>query len=299
MIEQIDLHDYDTILSSSHAIGKGIIPPSHAIHICYCHTPLRYAWEMEEEYLESYKIPRLLRPFVRRFLKKLRRFDLSTAKRVDTFIANSTTTQERILRTYGRDSIVIHPPAHDRFFHVPLTPPISKSQHPYFLAVGRLVPYKRFDLLIEAANMLRCPLKIVGSGQDEKRLRKIAGPTVEFLGFVPDEDLPHLYAEAQALLFAPLEDAGVVPLEAQACGTPVIAYGKGGVLDTIKEEETGLFFHTQSAQSIVDALQKFREQSFDPQWIRSHAKQFSSTLFRERILTSVTETVQRLRHHGT
>jgi len=291
-IERCDLRPYDTILSSSHAVGKGIIPPSSALHICYCHTPMRYAWEMEKEYLEDYRIPKVLHSTVRGFLKKLRRWDLSTAKRVDTFIANSTTTQERIARTYGRESIVIHPPAHDRFFRIPLVPPASKNTPPYFLAVGRLVPYKRFDLLIETANMLHCPLKIVGSGQDEKRLRKMAGPTVEFLGFVPDEDLPQLYANARALLFAPLEDAGVAPLEAQACGIPVIAYGKGGILDTVKEE-TGLFFETQSRESIADAIRRFSALSFQPEDIRSHAMQFSSAKFREHVQGVIAETVKK------
>lgn len=292
-IECLDLRGYDVILSSSHAVGKGIIPPSCAVHICYCHTPMRYAWEMEKEYLEDYRIPHVLRPIVRGFLKKLRRWDLSTAKRVDVFIANSTTTKDRIMRTYGRESTVIPPPVHEQFFRTALVPHPAKKVDPYFLAVGRLVPYKRFDLLIETANMLHFPLKIVGSGQDEKRLRKIAGPTVEFLGFVPDEDLPRLYANAQALLFAPLEDAGVAPLEAQACGTPIIAYGKGGVLDTVKEGETGLFFDMQSRESIADAIRRFSALPFRPEDIRSHATQFSSAQFREKIHTVIAETVKK------
>lgn len=297
-IECLDIRGYDIILSSSHAVGKGVIPPSCAVHICYCHTPMRYAWEMEKEYLEDYRIPRVLRPIVRGFLKKLRRWDLSTAKRVDAFIANSTTTKDRIMRTYGRDSTVIPPPVHERFFRTALVPHPAKKVDPYFLAVGRLVPYKRFDLLIEAANRLRIPLKIAGSGHDAKRLRSLAGPTVEFLGFVPDEDLPRLYDHAQALLFAPLEDAGVVPLEAQASGTPVIAYGKGGVLDAVKEGKTGLFFEKQSCDSIVDAIQRFSRCSFDPSHIRSHATQFSAGEFRKHIQDIIRQTFKKFGRTG-
>ncbi len=280
-IESIDLRGFDLIHSSSHAVAKGIIPPSRAVHVCYCHTPMRYAWEMEEEYLEDFRIPRILRPWIRNRLKALRRWDLTTAKRVDLFIANSRTTQERIARTYARESLVIHPPVDDRFFGIQPQDPHGRS---FYLAVGRLVPYKRFDLLIEVANAKKLPLKIAGSGQDEKRLRKMAGPTVEILGYVPEDGLPQLYGGAKALLFTAFEDAGVAPLEAQACGTPVIAFGKGGARDTVREGETGLFFEEQTAAALFAALERFQEMRFDPATIRGHARQFSSARFREQIL---------------
>ena len=291
-IERIDLREYNVIVSSSHAIAKGIVPPSTAVHVCYCHTPMRYAWEMEGQYLEDYRVPRLLRPTVRKQLKQLRRWDLTTAKRVDVFVANSTTTQERIERTYARDSIVLPPPVSDELLSTPLPQAPERS---FFFAVGRLVPYKRFDLLIEAANMLKLPLKIAGSGQDTARLKKLAGPTVEILGFVPEKNLRTLYMNAKALLFPQLEDAGVVPLEALACGTPVVALGQGGVCDTLKEGETGVLFQEQTIENLQGALLRFDRLQFDAQKLRKHAQQFSGTQFRGRMASIVDEACHVLR----
>jgi len=284
-IERIDLRGYDIVLSSSHAVAKGVIPPSTAIHICYCHTPMRYAWEMEEQYLQDFRVPALLRKTVRRRLTALRRWDMTTAKRTDVFIANSSTTQERIARTYARESTVIHPPVDDHFFEAP----VHRGKRTSYLAVGRLVPYKRFDLLIQAANAFGFPLDIAGTGQDEQRLRSLAGPTVRMLGYVPEEQLSALYAQARALLFPPFEDAGVVPLEAQACGTPVIAYGQGGALDTVLDGVTGLFFAQQTIRSLHNALQRFDTLHFDPEQIRAHAQQFSGEIFRGRMRAMVDE----------
>jgi len=244
---------------------------------------MRYAWEMEEQYLDDFGIPNICKPIVRAMLKKCRRWDLTTAKRTDVFIANSSETALRIRRIYNRTSVVIHPPVDDRFFAFEQRTENSERRIPYYLAVGRLVPYKRFDLLIETANALKFPLTIVGKGREEKRLKNIAGPTVEFLGHVPDTDLPLLYAGAKALLFPQFEDAGVVPLEAQACGIPVIAYGQGGVRDTVKEGTTGIFFTEQTAASLQDALRRFDRITFDPHIIRNHARNFSAQKFRESI----------------
>lgn len=279
-VERMDLRGFDVIVSSSHAVAKGVIPPSNAIHICYCHTPMRYAWEMEDEYLRDFRVPKTLHRTAKRFLKSIRRWDLTTSKRVDVFIANSSTTQERIERTYGRESTVIRPPVGDSFFSHPL---LSHEQKKYFLAIGRLVPYKRFDLLIETANRLALPLKIAGTGHDEKRLRRLAGPSVEILGYVPDDRLPTLYARAKAVLFPQVEDAGVVPLEAQACGTPVIALGIGGVRDTVEDGVTGIFFAEQTVAALENALERFGRLSFDPEILRAHARRFSSEKFREQI----------------
>lgn len=294
-IEDIDLRGFDVVLSSSHAVAKGVIPPPGATHVCYCHTPMRYAWEMEETYLQDFHVPRLLRARVKRELAALRRWDLTTAKRVDAFIANSRETQRRIERIYARESVVIPPPVSDRFFEGALIP---RDKRDAFLAVGRLVPYKRFDLLIEAANDLRFPLVIAGQGQEETRLRKMAGPTVRFLGFVADEDLPSLYASASALLFPQYEDAGIVPLEAQACGTPVIAYGAGGALDSVADGKTGVFFGEQSVASIGDALKRFSSITFDPSSIREHARQFSAGRFREKIKEAVLERYTMKKNEG-
>lgn len=300
-IEEIDLTGFDLIISSSHAVAKGIIPPSNALHICYCHTPVRYAWEMEEEYLRDFGVPGFLKPMVKHQLKKLRRWDLTSAQRVDLFIANSTTTQERIKRIYGRESVVIAPPVDERFFKDLMsklrvtsdelrdleTRNSKLKTEPYFLAVGRMVPYKRFDLLIELANELKLPLKIAGRGQDEERLKKLAGPTVEFLGFVPDADLPGLYANAEALLFPQYEDAGIVLLEAQACGTPAIAFKAGGATDAIKEGETGVFFDAQNKESIQAALERFRTIAWNKAAIREHAHAFSQSAFRKAFTEAV------------
>ncbi|MFA7682048.1 MAG: glycosyltransferase [Candidatus Peribacteraceae bacterium] len=283
-LERFDLSEYDVILSSSHAVGKGIIPPSSARHICYCHTPMRYAWEMEEEYLRDSRIPHFLWKRIRTYLRQLRRWDMTSAMRVDTFIANSRSVAERIQRIYNRESVVIHPPVADRFFSASLEQ--KKSDAP-FLAVGRMVPYKRFDLLIECANAHQIALTIAGTGPEEERLRRMAGPTVKFLGFVPDEELCPLYAGARAVLFPPEEDAGIVPLEAQACGTPVIALGKGGALETVIEGGTGVFFEEQTVASLKDAIDRFATVSFDSRTIRDHAKQFSSEKFRKHILQVV------------
>lgn len=287
-IEGIDLGKFDVVVSSSHAIAKGVIPPSHALHLCYCHTPMRYAWEMEEEYLRDFRVPRLLRPIVKRELMRLRRWDLTTAKRVDVFLANSTATSDRIRNTYGRNSIIIPPPVSPAFFDTPLTAATST----YFLAIGRMVPYKRFDLLIEVANALRLPLKIAGTGQDAARLRRLAGPTVEFLGFVPEADLPALYSGAKALLFPQEEDAGIVPLEAEASGTPVIAYRAGGAIDSVREGETGIFFNSQSAESVIDALRRFETHTWNPEAIRRFALSFRTDHFQSRIREEIVRAYQ-------
>lgn len=283
-IENIDLRGFDIIISSSHAISKGIIPPSTARHLCYCHTPMRYAWEMEDEYLDDFNVPKILRRAIKEKLKQIRKWDLTTAARVDQFIANSSTVQERIKRIYNRDSIVIHPPVAEHFFQTDNRQPTTD---PYYLTVGRHVPYKRTDLLIQAANAMKIPLKVGGSGKDFERLKAMAGPTVEMLGFVPDENLPKLYANAKAFLFAPFEDAGVVPLEAQACGTPVVAFGKGGVLDTVIDGETGVYFSEQTVDAVTDAIQRFEKMTFDTEVIREHAKKFSAERFREKMLNAV------------
>ncbi len=282
-IERIDCSGYDTVLSSSHAVGKGIIPPPTSVHVCYCHTPMRYAWEMEEEYLADFRIRGWLKKYVKAELKRLRRWDIATAKRVDRFIANSTETQKRIQRIYGRESVVIPPPVDDRFFSVPLRRTQTSS---YYLALGRLVPYKRFDLLIDLANSLSLPLKIGGTGGDMDRLKKLAGPTIQFIGFVPEENVPALFAGAECLLFPQVEDAGIVPLEAQACGVPVIAFGKGGVLDVVIDGQTGIFAKTQTVEGFREALQRARR-DWDRTGIRRHAEKFRTESFKEKIRSEI------------
>lgn len=286
-VESWDLSGYDVILSSSHAVAKGCIPKSPARHICYCHTPMRYAWEMEESYLDDLGLKGPLRSFVKWQFGKLRHWDRTTAKRVDLFIANSQTTQERIKRYYGRESVILHPPVDDRFFQLPAG---NNAKRTFFLIVGRLVPYKRIDLLIQTANQEKFPLKIAGTGPEEAKLKRLAGPTVEFLGYIEDTKLPLLYASAKAFLFPVHEDAGIVPLEAQACGTPVIAFGKGGALDTVVEGETGLFFKKQTVDHVAEAIKKFESMEFDSEKIREHARKFSGEKFREQLREIVEST---------
>ncbi|OGJ65973.1 hypothetical protein A3F36_03115 [Candidatus Peribacteria bacterium RIFCSPHIGHO2_12_FULL_55_11] len=291
-MEGFDLRNFDLIVSSSHAVGKGIVPPSTAVHVCYCHTPIRYAWEMEETYLKDFRVPKLLRKHVKNRLNAIRRWDMTTSKRVDLFIANSTTTQERIQRLYGRESTVIHPPVGEQFLQSPLDTKSPGDRH-YFLALGRLVPYKRFDLLIDTCNRLKLPLKIAGTGRDFKRLRAMAGPTVEMLGFVSDDALPKLYAGARAFFFPQIEDAGVAALEAQASGTPVIALGQGGALDTVIDGKTGIFFPEQSVASVQKAIEDFSMIDWKPEEIRRHAEQFREEIFRKKIRVAVENAVKK------
>lgn len=284
-MESIDLSGYDVILSSSHAVGKGIIPPAGAVHVCYCHTPMRYAWEMEEQYLQDFRVPQLLRPLLRRELKKLRAWDLAAARRTDAFIANSSQTAERIARIYGRESVIVPPPVADRYFAAPLRQ--AAPVEPYFIAMGRFVPYKRFDLLIAAANELKFPLWIAGKGKDEERLRAMAGPTVRFLGYVPDTELPALVAGAEGFLFPQLEDAGLVLLEAMACGTPAIAYAEGGSVDALVPGQTGVFLQAQTVEAFAAAFAEFQAHTFDRAAIRRHAEKFSRERFRAAITAAV------------
>jgi glycosyltransferase involved in cell wall biosynthesis len=246
---------------------------------------------MEEHYLDDFRLKGPLRSFVKSQLGTLRKWDRTTARRVDLFIANSKATQERIRRFYGRESIVLHPPVDESFFTIPLSNP-NPNPNPYFLAVGRLVPYKRFDLLIELANAEKLTLKIVGSGPDAPRLKRLAGSTVEFLGYVPDEALPTLYRDATAFLYPTYEDAGIALLEAQACGTPAVAFGRGGALDTVIDGETGILFKKQDLESLHVALKRLEGMRFDPEKLRAHARKFSSERFRGRLREIVTSSVE-------
>lgn len=292
-MESFDLRGYDAILSSSHAVGKGVIPPERCVHVCYCHTPMRYAWFMEEDYLRDFRVPRVLWPLARRMIRRLRGWDLATAKRVDVFLANSATTAKRIRDVYGRASEIVHPPVDDRFFDVPLK---SNRDGGYLLAVGRLVPYKRFDLLVEAATSAKLPLKIAGTGQEEARLRAMAGPTVEFLGHVPDADLPRLYANADAFLFPQEEDAGVVLLEAQACGTPVVAYGAGGALDLTIDGVSSVLFPEQTVPSLLAAIAHGQAKEWDRAAIRAGVRDCRRSAFRERIKNIVHDAHERMKN---
>ncbi len=281
-MESLDLRGYDLVLSSSSAFGKGVITRPETTHICYCHTPMRWCWNYDE-YVEREhlgKLARLVLPFL---ITGLRVWDQTSSMRVDHFIANSPVVAERIQKYYRRDAVVIPPPVEaQRFTFDPET-----QVEDYFLIVSRLIPYKRIDVAIEACNKLHLPLVIVGSGRDLERLKKMAGPTVRFMGQLSDEEVLYYYAHCRALLFPGEEDFGITPLEAQASGRPVIAYGAGGALASVVDGITGVFFQKQTVESLTAALASFDERKYDPQVIHNHALEFDTPRFHRRILQFV------------
>lgn len=277
-MEKLDLRGYDLVLSSSSAFGKGVITRPETMHICYCYTPMRWCWNYDE-YVEREHLGRVARSILPFLITGLRTWDQVSAMRVDHFIAISPVIADRIRKYYRRDSVIIPPPVDaQRFAFDPETQPED-----YFLILSRLVPYKRIDLAIEACNRLRLPLVIIGSGRDLDRLKKMAGPTIRFLGRLSDEEVCHYYARCRAFLFPGEEDFGLTPLEAQANGRPVIAYGAGGVLSSVVDGVTGVFFKEQTVDCLAQTLAAFDEQAFDPQTIRNHALEFDMPHFLRRI----------------
>ena len=278
-MESLDLRGYDLVLSSSSAFGKGVITRPETMHICYCHTPMRWCWNYME-YVEREQLGGMARRILPFMITGLRVWDQTSAMRVDHFIANSPVVAERIAKYYRREAVVIPPPVEAQRF--PFDPATRPEE--YFLIVSRLIPYKRIDLAIEACNQLQLPLLIIGSGRDEARLRKLAGPTIRFMGRLSDEEVLHYYTHCRAFLFPGEEDFGITPLEAQAAGRPVIAYGAGGALASVIEGVTGLFFREQTGASLAATLATFDERQFDAQAIRNHALEFDLPRFHRRIL---------------
>ena len=283
-IESFDLGDYDLVISFNHCVAKGVrLTPRpgrrRPLHICYCHTPMRYVYEQFDDYFVDGARSwmqvgaGLMRPF-------LMRWDKKTSRGVDEFVANSENVRERIRKAYARDAAVIYPTVGTDFFHR-APGPAPKASAPYYLIAGALVPYKRVALAVAACRKLGVPLKIVGVGTEEKRLRKLAeGAPVEFLGWQSDEALRELYRNCEAFLFPADEDFGISPVEAMACGRPVIAYRKGGALETVREGVTGVFFDTQTPKALADAMLRAKAMSFDPAAIRAHALKFDDKHFK-------------------
>lgn len=263
--------DFDLILSNKsgfcHGLDKG-----DAVHVCYCLAPTRYVWQFEH-YVAREGFSRLVVTLLRPLLAPLRKWDFDAAQRVDHFIAISTEIQERIRAYYQRDSVVIYPPVDTARFQP------TDAHEDYYLVVSRLIPYKRVDLAVQACTALGLPLKVAGDGRDRARLEALAGPSVEFLGRVPDAALPDLMARCKAFLFPGLEDFGIAPVEAQAAGRPVIAFRGGGALDTVIEGKTGLFFDTQEPASLVEALRRLDSLAIDPADCRANAERFSAERF--------------------
>ncbi len=279
-IEKLNLSDYDLVLSDSAAFGKGVITGPDTLHICYCHTPIRYAWDDSHKYIKEFSMFKLAKFFVPIFMNYLRLWDREAAYRVDKFICNSNFVAQRIKKYYKQDSEVIYPPVDIESFG--LAGP-AKNGVNYFLIVGRLLPYKRFDMAIEAFNKLELPLKIIGNGPEMKKLKRMANWNIEFLGEIGNKDLKRYYQECQALIFPQEEDFGIVALEAMACGRPVIAYRGGGALESVLEGKTGVFFDEQTVDSLVEAVKKFDASKFDSKVIYRYALKFDKEHFKKKI----------------
>lgn len=272
-VEQFDLSAFDVILSNAHSFGKGVIVPPGTLHISYCMTPTRYAWDGSHRYVREFSSNRWFQKFAPAAISYMRIWDYAASQRVHSYLTLSKYVAQRIQKYYGRPSTVVYPPVDvDRF-----SPAVADGS--YYLVVSRLVPYKRVDLAIAAAICLGVPLKIAGAGPECQQLMLHAGPNVEFLGFVSDDALPVLYRNAKALLFPQEEDFGITPLEAAASGVPTIAYGAGGALETIVPGITGLFFDSQDVDSLVSAIRNFEAMQWDKQSIQLHAQAFSRQRF--------------------
>jgi glycosyltransferase involved in cell wall biosynthesis len=268
-LEHLDLHGYDLIISSESGPAKGILAPANAVHVCYCHTPMRYIWNMYHDYRQGAgRLTRLLMPVLSHYL---RMWDVSSAHRVDSFVANSATVAARIRRYYGMDAEVIYPPVDIDAFHIADPDKIGD----FYLMAGELVSYKRPDLAVKAFNEMGAKLIVIGGGDMLDELRRIAGPTVKVLGPQPFDVLRDHYARCQALIFPGEEDFGMVPVEAMASGRPVIAFGRGGALETVVDGETGLFFEEQSVEAIASAITRFKSFKVDPVKISDHARKFA------------------------
>jgi glycosyltransferase involved in cell wall biosynthesis len=277
-IEAFDFSEYDLILSTSHAVAKGARPRPGALHICYCHTPMRYVWELYDQYFGPGRGNLLTRAAMSYFAPRLRSWDVATSGRVHAFAANSRNVAERIRRYYDRSAQVIYPPVNTAQFTV------SENDDGYYLIVSALVPYKRVDLAVEAFNRTGDRLLVVGTGPEMNNLASAAAKNIEFLGWQSDSELPKLYARCRALIFPGIEDFGIVPLEAMASGKPVVAFAMGGALETVVDDPrspTGVFFQRQTPEALIDALTRLRQLKLDPHAIRAHAERFDRGTFRE------------------
>lgn len=270
-----DLRGFDLVVTSHHACAKGVIVDADALHLAYVHTPMRYAWDLTQEYQAS--MPGWKRALAQPMFTYLRAWDVASSLRVDHYMANSQLVAQRIRKTWRRDATVIPPPITLSDFA------LGTARDDAFLVVSRLVPYKRVDLAIAAARLAGAKLRVIGDGPLYKQLRRDAGPGVEFLGHLPDAEVRAAYGRARALLFPGREDFGLTPLEAMASGTPVLAFGEGGATETVVPGATGAFFHEQTAESLAAAMRAFDPAAFDPAALRAHAAGFDEAVFARRI----------------
>ncbi|MGO2511157.1 glycosyltransferase family 4 protein [Marinomonas polaris] len=289
-IEQLDLTEYDLVISSSHAVAKGVITSPNQLHICYCYSPIRYAWDMKFEYLKESNLTKGFKSLLARyFLHRIRLWDLASSNNVDYFISISRFIKERIYKCYRRGSTIIFPNVDVDAF------PLHEVKDDFYFTASRLVPYKRLALIAEAfSKMPDKKLIIIGDGPERDKVEKIASSSsnISYLGYQDYQTLKEHMMKARAFIFAAEEDFGIVPLEAQACGTPVIAFGKGGSLDTVIDKKTGFYFHKQTADSIIKAVNEFEKNHcllLEPSEIRAHAMKFSTEIFKENFKQFVLE----------
>ena len=278
--EAFNLSGYDLVLSSSSCFAKGIITPPHTTHVCYTHAPMRFAWSTEN-YLENENLPGLFRPPLALITHYLRTWDAIASTRVDQYVANSSVVARRIKKFYRAESEIVFPPVETGRFQ------IADAVDDYYIMVSRAVPYKRLDLAVAAFTRLKKPLKIVGAGRQMEELKAQAGPNVQFLGRVGDKDLPGLMARAKAYIMPGEEDFGIAPVEANACGRPVVAYSVGGALDTQLDGVTGVLFNEQTVDGLCDAVCRLEDLEIDPRTIQNHARNFDTAVFQERIRSVV------------
>ncbi|HIP35874.1 MAG TPA: glycosyltransferase family 4 protein [Crocinitomix sp.] len=283
-IEQHDLSKYDVILSSSHAVAKGVLTHSNQLHISYVHTPIRYAWDLYHQYLRESGLDTGLKgKLAKYFLHKIRMWDISTINRVDHYIANSNYIARRIKKIYGKESTVIYPPVDVEKFK------LHEEKEDFYLTASRMVPYKKIDLIVEAFSKTDKKLIVIGTGPDMEKIKSFAKNNVEFLGFASDKVLLAYMQKAKAFVFAAEEDFGIVPVEAQACGTPVICLGKGGTKETVIDKVTGIHFEEQTVTSLLNAIDRFEDLEFNSKKIREHALKFSKERFEKKIEEFVNE----------
>jgi glycosyltransferase involved in cell wall biosynthesis len=287
-IEQLDLRQYDVILSSSHAVAKGVLTTPEQLHICYCHSPMRYAWDLTFDYLRESNLGSGIPGWMARYLlHRLRQWDVLSANRVDYFIANSQYTARRIWRCYRREATVIYPPVNIDNFH------FSAEKEDFYLIVSRLVSYKQVSLIVRAFNQLQKPLVVIGTGTEMKNIEKISKSNINILGWQPDDVVKKYMSAAKAFVYAACEDFGIALVEAQACGTPVIAYGTGGALETVRDIRyslpgtgTGVLFKEQTEAALVEAVKEFEvyQGKFDLEYLKKHAAKFSPQVFAHKYL---------------
>ena len=289
-IEQFNLKEYDLILSSSHCVAKGIIPSPESLHISYLHTPMRYVWDMYQDYFGKKRVGKLSGMVIPPIANYLRNWDVSSSNRVDWYLANSQHVANRIKKYYRRDADILHPPVETSLFK-------ATSSHDNFdLVVSALVPYKRVDLAIEAYNRLERKLVIIGDGPEKKTLQRMAGSSIEFLNWQPHNILSEYYSRCRVLIFPGEEDFGIVPVEAMSCGKPVIAYARGGALETVIDAEksqdrkgTGIFFYDQIPENLVEAIEKSDSVEWNSKSIRQHALKFDRLQFKQKLQNFIQE----------